>query len=91
MLIVSSKEQNIIQITNMFQERGRWRKGKKKIREIRKRFGERKGKEQKERLMQAVDSMRSERERERDRDYEYFSFAASSQTNKPIVKTQPGN
>lgn len=41
--------------------------------------------------MQAVDSMRSERERERDRDYEYFSFAASSQTNKPIVKTQPGN
>lgn len=43
--------------------------------------------------MQAVYSMRSERERERerDRDYEYFSFAASSQTNKPIVKTQPGN
>lgn len=30
MLIVLSKEQNIIQITNMFQERGRWRKGKKK-------------------------------------------------------------
>lgn len=42
-----------------------------------------------QRLMQAVDSMRSERER--DRDYEYFSFAASSQTNKPIVKTQPSN
>ena len=38
--------------------------------------------------MQTVDSMR-ERERERDRDYGYFSFAASSQTNKPIVK--PGN
>lgn len=85
MLIVLSKEQNIIQITNMFQERGRWRKGKKKYMRKKKKIW------RAQRLMQAVDSMRSERERERDRDYEYFSFAASSQTNKPIVKTQPSN
>lgn len=39
----------------------------------------------------SIQHEKRERERERDRDYEYFSFAASSQTNKPIVKTQPGN
>lgn len=60
MLIVLSKEQNIIQITNMFQERGRWRKGKKKNMRKKKKIW------RAQRLMQAVDSMRSEREREKE-------------------------
>lgn len=66
----------------MLQESGRYRE-KKIYREQRKRA---------KREINA-DSRQHERgrERERDRDYGYFSFAASSQTNKPIVKSQPGN
>lgn len=38
-----------------------------------------------------INAYSRQHEREGDVDYGYFSFAASSQTNKPIIKSQQGN